>query len=136
MPRTHQTQAPLSTPTLPPPVSSATKSAVLHTFLSYFAERGASGVALAKSVTGVLFNAGIVRATFDPEAAGIYQGTFDSINPYSNLAEFASTPIAFNDTVGNTMRPLIDGVETVLPDDTSLGSFGRKDILAMNDLSK
>jgi hypothetical protein len=131
-----QTQPPISTPTPPPPVSSAADAAVLKTFRSYFAKRAASGVVLAKSVSNVSFDSGVVRITFDPESAGIDQVTFDSINPYSNLAEFASTPIAFNDSVGNKIRPLIDGIDTVLPDGTSLGSYSRKDILALNDLSE
>jgi hypothetical protein len=135
-PSVQPTQAPISTPTPPPPISSATDAVVVKTFRSYFAQRAASGVVLAKSVTDVSFSDGIVRVTFDPNAAGIDQATFDSINTFPNLAEFASTPIAFNDSVGDKLRPLIDSIETASPDGTSLGSFGRADILALNGLSK
>jgi hypothetical protein len=130
------TQEPTDNSSPQPGTSSSTQSAILNTFRSYFAERAANGVVLAKSVTNVTFSDGIVQVTFDPNAAGIDRATFDSVNVYSNLAEFASVPVAFDDPVGNKLRPDIDGVDTVLSDGTSLGSYTRADILAMNGLSK
>jgi hypothetical protein len=133
---TKPTERPSETPTPQPTISSADEDAILSAFRSYFAQRAASGVVLAKSVTDVSFSKGIVRVTFDPDAAGIDRATFDSINVYPNLAEFASVPIAFDDPIGNELRPEINSVETVLPDGSSLGAFSRADILAMNGLSK
>ncbi len=80
---------------------------MLQAFNDYFAERSSKGVVLAKAVSEVRFEGGIVQVTFDPAKAGS-RGTssFDYTNPFPNLASFVASPIAFNDEVGNRIsRP-------------------------------
>lgn len=105
-------------------------------FKDYFAQRSATGVVIAEAVTSVTFEDGVVTVIFDPDASGIDRDTFEYINPYENLAEFAATPIAFTDTTGNRVRPLIKEIRTQYPDGTSLGSLDHAGILALNELDK
>ena len=130
---------------LPEPVESATSDAsavtvtdaeVLAAFNDFFAERAAAGVMLGKAVTGVTFEDGLVRVTFDPAAASVTQADFDAFNPFDNLASFAATPIAFNNEVGNRVRPAVEYIDTVRADGVPLGTFSRTDILALNELEK
>lgn len=135
-----------ATPTTPPtpepagePVTTGpavTDAEVQAAFQSYFTERAASGVMLGKTVTGVTFANGIVRVTFDPAAAGMSLEDFTALNPFDNLANFAATPVAFNDELGNRLRPVIDSIETVRVDGEPLGTYSRADILALNELEE
>lgn len=115
------------------PVSDAE---VLAAFNEYFAERAAAGVLVGKAVTGVTFADGIVRVTFDPEAANVTTEFFDSVNPFENMAKFAATPICFKDSIGNRLRPAVDSIETVRADGALMGTYSRADILALNGLEK
>ena len=119
-----------------PAAPSVTDSEVLETFKSYLDGRASSGVVLAKTVSEVTFSNGVLRVTFDPATASISQDLFDQINVFPNLASFVATAIAFNDDVGNRIRPMVDSIETVRADGSSLGTFSRADILALNGLSK
>ncbi|WIE62264.1 hypothetical protein DEI97_003715 [Curtobacterium sp. MCLR17_032] len=116
--------------------SAATDAEVLQVFNDYFAERSAKGVVLAKAVSDVRFESGTVRVTFDPAKAGITKDQFDYINPFLNLASFVASPIAFNDDVGNRIRPSVQSIDTVASDGTSLGSFTHDQILALNELER
>lgn len=120
----------------PPAVTTVPDVEVVSAFRSFFAERAAASVMVGKAVTDVSFSNRVVRVTFDPAAAGVSQQVFDELNAFDNLASFAATPIAFNDDLGNRLRPSIDAIETVTPDGNSLGTFSSTDILALNELSK
>jgi hypothetical protein len=119
-----------------PAVTTVPDAEVVSAFRSYFDERASSDVMVGKAVTDVSFSNRVVRVTFDPDAAGVSQELFDELKGFDNLASFAATPIAFNDDLGNRLRPGIDAIETVTPDGTSLGSFSSADILAINELSQ
>jgi hypothetical protein len=136
-PRAAPTEAPTEAPAESPPAAMTVPDAeVVSAFRSYFDERAAAGVMVGKAVTDVSFSNRVVRVTFDPDAAGVSQELFDKLKAFDNLALFAATPIAFNDDLGNRLRPGIDAIETVTPDGTSLGTFSSADILAINELSK
>lgn len=113
-----------------------TGAEVVAAFQSFFAERASKGVMYGKSASKVTFESGIVRVIFDPAAAGVNQAIFDGLAANFNLPNFAATPIAFNDEVGNRLRPAIDSIETVRVDGTSLGTLDAAGILALNGLSK
>lgn len=113
-----------------------TDAEVIAAFRSYFAERASNGVMYGKAASNVTFEKRVVRVTFDPAAAGIDQATFDGLAAHFNFPEFAATPIAFNDDVGNRLRPAIASIETVRADGTSLGTIDAAGILALNGLSK
>lgn len=132
-PTTPQEAAP-SRPTTTP--DAITAEEVLSTFRSFFAEQAASNMPLAKAVTDVSFQDHVLRVTFDPAAAGVDDETFANINPFENLANYVATPIAYNDAVGNRLRPAIDAIETVKPDGISLGAYTAADILKLNNLSQ
>jgi len=106
-----------------PAAASVTDAEVVAAFQAYIDERAGAGVVIAKAVTDVSFTNRVVRVTFDPAAAGIDQATFDTINPFDNLAEFAGDPIMFDNDQGNRLRPAIDAVETVRADGTPLGTM-------------
>jgi hypothetical protein len=111
-----------------------TDSEVISAFQSFFAERAANGALFGKAVTNVSYSNRKVRVTFDPAAAGVSQELFDQVNPFDNLAEFAAVPVAFNNSVGNRLRPAIDSIETVTPAGASLGTLSATEILAINGL--
>ncbi len=67
------------------------------------------------------FEGGIVQVTFDPAKAGITRDQFDYINPFPNLASFVASPIAFNDEVGNRIRPSVESIAAVASDGAPLG---------------
>lgn len=113
-----------------------TDAEVVAAFQSFFAERASKGVMYGKAASKVTFASGIVRVIFDPAAAGVDQATFDGLAANFNLPNFAATPIAFNDEVGNRLRPAIDSIETVRVDGTSLGTIDAAGILVLNGLSK
>lgn len=131
---------PSPTPTTAPSVVTSaapvTDAEVVSTFQTYFDERAASSVMVGKAVSKVSFENGVVSVTFDPAHAGVTQATFDENKGFSNLASFAATPIAFNDNIGNRIRPSVDSIETSLPDGASLGTFNHSQILALNGLPK
>lgn len=139
-PETTTTAAPsTSPPTTEPPQQEATASEaeVIETFRAYYDERAASGVLIAQAITDVSFSNRVLRVTFDPAAAGIDQATFDQINSFDNLADFAGAGIlAFTDETGNRMRPAVDAVETVLVDGTPLGTRTTEEISAMNGIDQ
>jgi hypothetical protein len=111
-------------------------SEVVSAFRSFFAERAAAGVMVGKAVTNVSYVDRVVRVTFDPAAAGVTQETFDQFNSFDNLAKFAAATIAFDEPIGNRLRPAIDSIDTVNPAGTSLGTLSSNEILALNGLSK
>ncbi|WP_420369906.1 hypothetical protein [Curtobacterium sp. L1-20] len=113
-----------------------TEAEVLEAFNDYFAERSSTGVVLAKAVSQVRFEGGIVQVTFDPAKAGLTRDQFDYINPFPNLAKFAATPIAFDDEVGNRIRPSVQSIATMASDGSPLGSFTHDQILALNELER
>ncbi|MCS5511725.1 hypothetical protein NY537_03070 [Curtobacterium flaccumfaciens pv. betae] len=117
-------------------VRAVTDAEVLQVFDDYFAERSSKGVVLAKAVSQVRFEGGIVKVTFDPAKAGITRDQFDYINPFPNLASFVASPIAFNDDVGNRIRPSVQSIATVASDGAPLGSFTHDQILALNELER
>lgn len=123
----------IETPVEETPVSDAE---VLSVFNDYFAERAAAGVLVGKAVTGVTYVDGVVRVTFDPEAAGVTKEYFDSVNSFENMAKFAATPICFSDVIGDRVRPAVDSIETVRADGVPMGAYSRADILALNGLEK
>ena len=86
---------------------------------------------IAKAVTDISFTDRVIRVTFDPSSIGLDTASFESANPFDNLAEFVGTPIAFNDDVGIRLRPAIDAVQTFLPDGTSLGEMTAAEIHTM-----
>ncbi len=134
-----------STPTAPPSASRSAFAAapeavaeaeVLAAFNTYFQERAAAGAVLGKAVTNVNYTGRIVTVTFSPAAAGVSQEVFDYGNPFPNLAKFAATPIAFNDELGNRIRPVVDTIRTVRDDGLPLGTYTHAEILALNELSE
>ena len=129
-----------SIPTVGPQASSTvapvTDAEVVATFQSYLAERAASNVTYGKAVTAVTFQNRVLQVTFDPAAAGVDQVTFDDLATHFNFPNFVASPIAFNDDVGNRLRPAIDLIETLESDGTSLGTIDAVGILALNELSK
>ena len=133
-------QAPAVTPT--PLASESAKAAavpdaeVVAAFQTFLTARAAAGVVIAKAVTKVTYTNRVVTVTFDPAAAGISQATFDSINPYDNLARFVASPICFNDDLGNRISQAIDRLETVRADGKSLGAYTAAEILKLNDLDR
>lgn len=126
-----------SSSTLDPAVTTpVTDAEVLAAFNDYFRERAATGVVLGKAVTNVTYAGRVVTVTFSPAAAGVSQQVFDSGNPFPNLAKFVATPIAFNDDLGNRIRPAVDTIQTIRDDGVSLGSYSHAEILALNELSE
>jgi hypothetical protein len=117
-------------------VEPVTDAEVVAAFKSYFAERASNGVMWGKAASTVTFQNRVVRVTFDPAAAGVDQATFDSLAADFNFPSFVATPVAFNDQVGNRLRPSIDSIEAVRVDGTSLGTIDAAGILALNGLSQ
>ena len=111
-----------------------TTDEVLGVFSDYISERAASGVLLAQVVSNISFENRVVRVTFDPANKGIDISVFESFSPFKNLAEFAGTPIAFNDSIGKRLRPAIDRVETTLADGSSLGVLTTAEIHQMGTM--
>ncbi|WP_337002126.1 MULTISPECIES: hypothetical protein [unclassified Microbacterium] len=130
------TSSPEPTAATVPTDTAVDDAEVLAAFNEFFAERATAGVMLGKAVTEVTFADGVVRVTFDPAAAGVTQQDFDAFNPFENLANFAATPVAFNNELGNRVRPAIDSIETLRADGVPLGTYSRADILALNELEK
>jgi hypothetical protein len=140
------TSVPTQTPTPSPsatvqasaaPIASAVTSAeVIAAFQSFFADRASEGSMWGKAANEVTFENGVVRVTFDPAAAGVDQATFDGLATNFAFPIFVATPIAFNDDVGNRIRPAVASIETARVDGTSLGTIDAGGILALNGLSK
>jgi hypothetical protein len=117
-------------------VAQVTDAEVVATFQSYLADRAANNVMYGKAVSKVTFENRVLRVTFDPAAAGVDQVTFDDLAAHFNFPSFVASPIAFNNDVGNRLRPAIDLIETLEADGTSLGTIDAAGILAFNELSK
>jgi hypothetical protein len=113
-PTASETPVAVPTPTATPTatVGPVTDAEVLAAFKSYFAERASNGVMWGKAASTVTFENRVVRATF------------------------VATPIAFNDQVGNRLRPSIGSIQAVRVDGTLLGTIDAAGILALNGLSK
>lgn len=79
-------------------------------FQAFVDERKAHDVVIAKTITGVTISDGVVSVAFDPASAGIDQATFDSINPFPNLAEFVGTPMCFANEQGDRLRTVVKEV--------------------------
>lgn len=126
------TAAPSPTATAAP----VTDAELVATFQSYFANRASNNVMYGKAVSIVTFQKGVLRVTFDPAAAGVDPAIFDELAAHFNFPNFVASPIAFNNDVGNRLRPAIDSIETVRADGISLGTIDAAGILALNGLSK
>ena len=109
---------------------------IIDVFSEFINERAASGVLFAQVVSDISYKDRIVSITFDPVGKGIDITLFNSINPFSNLAEFAGTPIAFNDNIGIRLRSAIDGVRTVLADGTPLGTMTTEEIYSIGTVDE
>lgn len=109
---------------------------VVAAFKSFFAERASDGVMWGRAVSKVTFDNGVVLVTFDAASAGVDQATFDGLAANFNFPTFAATTIAFNNDVGNRLRPAINSIKTVRADGTSLGMIDAAGVLALNGLSK
>lgn len=132
-----ETPTPSPTPSETAEVAPVTDAEVVAAFQAFFAERAAAGVVLAKTVSNVSYSDRVVRITFDPAVAGIDQASFDSVLAgWDNLANFAATPVAFNDEIGNRLRPVIASIETFAADGNSLGAYSAAQILALNKIEK
>lgn len=125
-------------PTATPEQATAVSDAELvSAFQTYFDERATAGVVLAKTVSEITYADRVVQITFDPATGSISRDTFDfAISSWPNLGSFAATPVAFNDAIGNRLRPYIESIVTVESDGTPLGTFSAADILALNGLSE
>jgi hypothetical protein len=138
------TAAAVSTPTsVATPTSTGTASPtpvtdaeIVSAFKSYFAERAAGGSMWGKAANEVTFVNRAVHVTFDPAASGVDQATFDSFVAGFDFPSFIATPIAFNDDLGNGLRPAIDSIDAVRVDGTLLGTIDSKGILELNGLSR
>lgn len=130
------TETPSLEPSPAATVQPVTDAEVLAAFKTFFAERASNGVMWGKAASNVTFENRVVRVTFDPAAAGVNQATFDGLAAGFNFPSFVATPIAFNDQVGNRLRPGIDSIEAVRTDGTSLGAIDAAGILALNGLSR
>lgn len=104
---------------------------VVSEFEAFINERSNAGVVIAQTVTDVSYEDGTVAIVFDPAAAGIDRDTFDSINPFDNLAEFAGVPIAFDDEIGNRLRQIVTGVQTSFVDGTDAGYLSSAELYRM-----
>ncbi|MFW8744787.1 hypothetical protein [Mesorhizobium japonicum] len=131
-----QTPTAESSPSTPPVEAGPTDTEVLAAFDTFFAERKAAGVMVGKAVTSVTYANRIVTVTFDPANAGVTTDMFTQLNAFPNLAKFAASPIAFDDDIGNRIRPVVDSIVTVRSDGTPLGTYTHADILALNGLSQ
>ncbi|UOE45251.1 hypothetical protein [Agromyces larvae] len=120
-----ETESPASPAPEPSPAAAvvATNEEVVSAFQGYLSERASAGVVIAKAVSSVTFDAGVVRVVFDPALAGLDTVTFQSLSPFDNLAEFAGTPIAFADDEVQHLRTAVTSVETLLVDGASLGTL-------------
>lgn len=83
---------------------------------------------LARAVKSITFKNRVVTVVFDPKRVGLSVSDFQSLNSFDNLAEFAGTPLEFDDEQGIRLRPAIDRVVTELPNGTSLGSMTTAEI--------
>lgn len=100
-----------------------TEDEVVAAFWDFIHERREAGVLAAQAVSSIDYVGRSVHVTFDPPAIGLSNELFLSVNPFSNYAEFVGVPITLNDAVGVRIRPMIDRVETVFADGTSLGAL-------------
>jgi len=123
-------------PKSPAPPTTVTDAEVLAVFKKFLDERAAGGVILAKAVSDVSYADGVVRVTFDAAKAGLSQEAFDRVNPFPNLSKFVATPIAFNDDIGNRIRPAVVSIETVRAGGLPLGTYSHEEILSLNGLSQ
>lgn len=94
-----------------------TDAQVREAFESFVNERANSGVLLAKSVTSVTVNRGVVTVTLDPDPVVL------DMSPFDNLAELFGVPVAFNDDDGVWLRKTVQRVEVVDANGKSLGSM-------------
>jgi hypothetical protein len=97
----------------PTPTDAQAKEA----FESFINERVNSGVLLAKSVTSVTVNGGVVTVTLDPDPVVL------DTSPFDNLAKLFGIPVAFNDDDGVWLRKTVQRVDVVDADGKSLGSM-------------
>lgn len=119
----------------------AADSEVVDLIKNYIAERAAADVTIAKAVTNVSLSDRVLRVTFDPAKVGMGQEEFDSINPFNNpydksesLADFVTSPMAFNTDEGERLRQAIDKTETKYADGTPDGSRTTAEIIKLNEL--
>jgi hypothetical protein len=97
----------------PTPTDAQAKEA----FESFINERVNSGVLLAKSVTSVTVNGGVVTVTLDPDPVVL------DTSPFDNLAKLFGIPVAFNDDDGVWLRKKVQRVDVIDADGKSLGSM-------------
>lgn len=115
---------PTATPTEEvPAVNPASNEEVLAAFQGFVNERAAANVLVARAVTSVTFETGVVRIVIDPASVGFDELSFRELVPFENLAEIFVTPMAFNDGIGPRLRASVGSVETV---DAAGGSRGAR----------
>ncbi|MDR2957035.1 MAG: hypothetical protein LBU61_02485 [Coriobacteriales bacterium] len=112
----------------PPGAPSLPEAEVIAVFRNYLDERAEARVIMAMAVSEITYRNRIVRVTFDPTLVDLDNELFRLISPFQNLAEFVCIPIVSNDDVGTRVRPVIDAIETVLPDGSSLGRLTAQEI--------
>jgi Fic family protein len=100
-----------------------------NAFRAFTDDRANAGVVIAQAVKKITFHNRIVHVIFDPVAVGINLEVFNvGASLFPNLAEFAGVPIMFNDDLGKRLRPVIDAVEAVFADGSSLGILTKEEL--------
>lgn len=110
---------------------------VREAFVSFLKERADAGVLLAIGAE-VTFGNGVLTVIFDPAASVPDPDALMSLSPFENHAQFAGTPIAFNNDEGRRLRRAVLRVDTQLTDGSSIGSLTAAEIYKMgtgNELS-
>ncbi|MCB9441124.1 MAG: hypothetical protein H6523_12860 [Mycolicibacterium sp.] len=94
-----------------------TPEQIQQAFQAFVDERATAGVMLAKAVTGVTVDGGVVTVTMDAAPAVL------DASPFDNLAEMFGTPVAFDDDDGIWLRQVVQRVDVVDAGGQSLGSL-------------
>lgn len=126
---------PTPTPTEEAPaVNPASNEEVLAAFQGFVNERAAANVLVARAVTSVTFENGVVHIVIDPASVGIDESSFREVVPFENLAEIFITPMAFNDDIGPRLRASVASVETVDATGASRGARTTDWVIEANGL--
>lgn len=130
-----ETPTPTPTPTEETAaVNPATNDEVLTAFQGFVEERAAANVTVARAVTSVTFENGVVRIVIDPAKVGLDEASFRDAVPFENLAEIFITPMAFNNGIGPRLRAAVSSVETVDAAGASRGSRTTEWVVEANEL--
>lgn len=117
-----------------PAVNPASNEEVLAAFQGFVNERAAANVLVARAVTSVTFENGVVRIVIDPPSVGVDESSFREVVPFENLAEIFITPMAFNDDIGPRLRASVGSVETVDAAGASRGARTTEWVIQANEL--